>query len=379
MADFEFDAVVIGGGAVGLAVLHELAAAGWNAGLLERHDAMGRETSSRNSEVVHGGMYYQPGTIKAELSVAGRRRLYAFAEKNNVPHRRVGKIIVAVDDDETGELEKIYATGRENGVEELRMLSGREVARLAPGVRAVAGLHSPVTGVISAHALMNALLRAAENSGAAAVCGAEVTGLERLSGGWKITYRDREGDSATMARLVVNCAGLSAQRVMRMAGMDPETAGLRLYPCKGNYFAVGGESGKRIRGLIYPAPEKNLAGLGIHTLVDFGGGVKLGPNVEYVQEADEYDYGVNENLRSLFFERARRYLPFLDISDIRPDMSGIRPKLSGPGQPARDFYIAHEAERGLPGFINLAGIESPGLTSSLAIAETVTKMATGLL
>lgn len=375
MAEFDFDATVVGGGVVGLAALYKLSAAGLNAVLLERHSAWGRETSSRNSEVIHGGMYYAPGSLKARLSVAGRRQLYAFAEKHGVPHRRAGKIIVAVDAAEKTGLERILATGLQNGVEDLRMVDSSETERIAPGVKAVAGLYSPVTGVVNAHAYMDALAGAAEDAGGTIVCGAAVAGLARVSGGWSVRYADASGANEIGSRVVVNAAGLNAQTVMAMAGMDPEAADLRLYPCKGNYFSVGGESRRRIQGLVYPAPEANLAGLGIHTIVDFAGGVKLGPNVQYVDQADPYDYTVDESLRDVFFNSAARYLPFLRKEDIQPDMSGVRPKLSGPGQPARDFHIAHEAERGCPGFVNLAGIESPGLTASLAIGDLATELA----
>lgn len=374
MPDFDFDATVIGGGVIGLAILHKLAASNFDAVLLERHPACGRETSSRNSEVVHGGMYYAPGSLKARLCVAGRRQLYRFAEEHGVPHRRSGKVIVAVNDDEIAGLEKILATGRKNGGEELRMLAPEEVEAIAPGVRAVAGLHSPVTGTVNAHHFMDALRRAAESDGAMVVCGAEADGLAPVAGGWEVRYRDADGPSAVRSRAVVNAAGLRAQRIMALAGMDPGESDLRLYPCKGNYFSVGGESRKRIHGLVYPAPEANLAGLGIHTIVDFAGGVKLGPNVEYVAEADEYDYRVDDSLRASFFSSASRYLPFLREEDIQPDMSGVRPKLSGPGQPARDFHIAHERGSGLPGFVNLAGMESPGLTASLAVGDLVEEM-----
>lgn len=374
MPDFDFDVAVIGGGVVGLAALRQLAAAGWNAVLLERHPACGRETSSRNSEVVHGGMYYAPNSLKAKLCVAGRRELYRFAREHDVPHDQSGKIIVAVDEAEIAGLERILDTGRRNEVEDLRLLTRAEVEKLAPGVRAVAGLHSPATGVVNAHAFMDALQKAAEGAGAMVVCGAEAIGSRRVADGWEVTYRDAEGVSVIRSNWLVNAAGLRAQHVMAMAGMDPAAADLRLYPCKGNYFSVGGESRKQIHGLVYPAPEANLAGLGIHTIVDFAGGVKLGPNVEYVDEADPYDYSVDESLRELFFARASRYLPFLRIEDIQPDMSGVRPKLSGLCQPARDFYVAHESDRGLPGFINLAGIESPGLTASLAIGRMIAEL-----
>lgn len=373
----EFDVAVVGGGAVGLAVLERMAAAGLEAILLERHPAWGREVSSRNSEVVHGGMYYAPGSLKARLCVEGRRMLYRFCERHDVPHRRCGKVIVAVDTREEEALARIEATGGENGVEDLRFLSRAELEAIAPGVRAVAALHSPQTGVVSAHALMDALARAAQERGATLVLDAAVEALERTEDGWEVHFHNAGERISLTCRHCVNAAGLEAQNVMRMAGLSPEAADLRLYPCKGRYFSVQGSSRKRIDSLIYPAPEANLAGLGIHTVVDTGGGVKLGPDVEYVEAAAEYDYSVDETARAAFFASAGRYLPFLQLEDIHPDMAGVRPKLAGPGQPARDFHIADETPRGLPGFVNLAGIESPGLTACLAIAEYVEGIVAG--
>ncbi|MCD7897228.1 MAG: FAD-dependent oxidoreductase [Planctomycetaceae bacterium] len=245
---------------------------------------------------------------------------------------------------------------------------------VSPGVRAVAALHSSATAVLNAHGFMNAIRRQAEADGGMVVCGATVDGLRRQVGGWEVVYTDADGPGAVTARTVINAAGLAAQAVMRLTGMDPDAAGLTLYSCKGRYFSVHGEARKRIGGLVYPVPDRNLAGLGIHTVVDYQGGVKLGPDTCYVDPADEYDYGVDPGLGGTFYDSAVRYLPFLRPDDLAPDMAGVRPKLSGPGQPARDFYIAEESSRGLPGFINLAGIESPGLTASLAIGRHVADM-----
>lgn len=373
--DAEFDVAVVGGGVVGLAVLECAAAAGREAILLERRPAWGRETSSRNSEVVHGGMYYAPGSLKARLCVEGGRMLYRFCRERGVPHNRCGKVIAAVEAGEEQALARIEAAGRENGVEGLRFLSRAELAEIAPGVRAGAALYSPNTGVVSAHALMDALAAAARDNGALIVLDAAVEALERRPDGWEVFFRNAGERVSLTCRRCVNAAGLEAQNVMRMAGLSPEEADLRLYPCKGRYFSVRGSARKRIRRLVYPAPEANLEGLGIHTVVDMGGGVKLGPDVEYLEQAAEYDYSVNGDLGDAFFAKAKRYLPFLERGDIHPDMAGVRPKLAGPGRPARDFHIADEVSRGLPGFINLAGIESPGLTSCLAIARYVEGLA----
>lgn len=370
----DFDAVVIGGGAVGLAVWLELAERGGETLLLERHPTMGFETSSRNSEVIHGGMYYAPGSLKARFCVEGRRLLYPFLEKHGVRHAKCGKLIVAVNAEDEEALEKIFDTGQKNDVEGLRFASGDEIAAREPNVRAATAMVSPETGIVDAHGFMHALEKAGEAAGGVAVCGAEVRALERTADGWTVVFVDANGENRVEARTVVNAAGLSAQRVMRMAGLDPDRLGLTLHPCKGCYFSLSGGAGKKINGLVYPAPEKNLAGLGIHTIVDLAGRVRLGPSVQYIDEADRYDYAVDPGLLDLFLERASRYLPFLAAGDLAPDFSGVRPKLSGPGDPARDFYVNEETENGAPGFVNLAGIESPGLTSGMAIAKEVARL-----
>ncbi len=371
----ETDVIIIGGGVVGLAIFKTLAEQNRCPLLLERHDAPGRETSSRNSGVVHGGMYYPPGSLKARLCVEGRRLLYPLLTQAGVRHAKCGKTIVAVSREDEDNLAEIFQKGTANGVEGLRYLASGEIAARAPGVKAVAALFSPETGVVDVHGLMDALLKNGESAGGTAVFGATVIGLEPLRElGWRVFYRDSDGPGELECRAVVNSAGLEAQQIMRLVGLDPKEMGLELKPCAGRYFSVGGESRKRISGLVYPAPEKNLAGLGIHTVVDFGGGVKLGPDTQYLSPADEYDYSVDPELLDKFFRAASRYLPFLRREDLTPDMAGVRPKLSGPGERERDFHIREETSAGAAGFINLAGIESPGLTGCLAMGRLVADM-----
>lgn len=364
----DFDVVVIGGGVVGLAVAREAAERGKEVLLLERHETAGRETSSRNSEVIHGGMYYAANSLKARLCVQGRRMTYDFADKHHVHYKKGGKLIIAVNPEEQEELDRILFRGQINGVENLRYATMEEIRAREPNVRATAGLLSQETGIIDAHGFMHALAKDAENHGATLLFASPVHGLrQEKNDGWTVLFTDVEEENAVSTRIVVNAAGLSAQRIMSFAGVAADACDLTLCPCKGAYFSLSGTAGKNIRGLVYPAPEKNLAGLGIHTLIDLAGRVRLGPNVQYVDAADEYDYRVDPEWLEQFYERASRYLPFLRKDDLAPDFSGVRPKLSGPGQPARDFYIAEESARGKPGFINLAGIESPGLTSAMAI------------
>ena len=363
------DITIIGAGVVGLAIAAELAGEGREIIVVERHDGFGREASSRNSEVVHAGIYYPAGSLKASLCVEGRRLLYETCEKNAVPYRKTGKLIVAMDESQVGILEELKARGEANGVEGLRLVDRREVHSLEPDVRAVAGLLSPETGIFDSHSFMEHLeKKAAADSTFAYNC--EARGIEKKDGGFVVEIRDADGERYSFwSGVVVNAAGLGAEEVARMAGIDTAAAGYTIYPCKGEYFRVWGGKGKSISRLIYPPPT--TISLGVHTVIDLNGGLKLGPNAYYV---DTIDYGVDEHNKREFFLSAREYLPFLEEDDISPDMAGIRAKLYREGEEVRDFVIRHEADRGLPGLVSLVGIESPGLTSSLAIARRVAGM-----
>lgn len=370
----DFEVAIVGGGVVGLGIAARLSHGVDSVALFERHETWGREISSRNSEVVHSGIYYPRGSLKAKLCVAGRHRLYEFCRAHRVEHRVCGKIVVATCREEVRALEDLERRGKENGVEDLRMLTADEVRALEPNVRSVAGLHVPCTGILSAHGLMDAYAHEAREAGVILATGAEVCGLVPAGDGWTVRYRDSSGETTITTRMVVNAAGLGAQAVMRMAGLDPEAMNLKLHMAKGDYFAVNGPKRNMIARLVYPTPEAHLVGLGIHTVVGMGGGFKLGPSACYV---DKIDYAVDDTQRRAFFESARKFLPFLEEEDLTPDMAGIRPKLAGPGEAARDFHIAHEPAS--PGFINLCGIESPGLTASLAIGDCVAEMAVAYL
>jgi L-2-hydroxyglutarate oxidase LhgO len=339
--------------------------------VLERHDSFGREASSRNSEVLHAGLYYAPEMLRTRLCLEGRREIYRLAAAHGIPHRKCGKLVVAVEDSEVPGLEKLLARGCANGVEGLEILTQAEVRRREPNVVCRAALLSPETGIVDSHRLMEHFKRGLEAAGGSCVFGCEVTGLAPAGALWRLRYRDSGGDGSASCRAVVNCAGLGAQAVMTMAGLDPEALDLRLHLCKGDYFSVQGPKRALVRSLVYPAPERDLSGLGIHTVVDLGGGLKLGPSARYVNAVD---YTVDAARRADFCGGARSFLPFLEPDDLAPDMSGVRAKLSGPGQPVRDFHIAHETAAGAPGFFNLAGIESPGLTASPAIARLVAGM-----
>lgn len=361
---------VVGAGVVGLAVAARLAPRVPDLVVLERRERHGQETSSRNSEVVHAGMYYPPGSLKARLCVRGNALLYELCERVDVPHRRLGKLIVATSPDELPALERILENGRRNGVE-LRMLAQSEARALEPNVPALAALHSPNTGIVSAHGLMDALLQEARAHGALLRSGAELVGIERLHGDYRLSVRHGASTETFSSERVVNAAGLESDSVAALAGIDVDAAGYRLHWCKGSYFAVGAARAGLLRHLVYPVPGR--VSLGVHAVVDLEGRLRFGPDVEFLRER-RLDYSVAEERRAAFGAAVRRLVPVIRDEELTPDISGIRPKLQGPGEPVRDFVIREEAERGLPGLVSLVGIESPGLTAALAIAEQVEEL-----
>ena len=361
---------VVGAGVVGLAVAARLAERFPDLILLERREHHGMETSSRNSEVIHAGMYYTPGSLKARLCVEGNPLLYEYCGRRNVPHRRLTKIIVAMVTEEIAHLERILATGRENGVA-LEMITGERSRELEPNVPAVAALFSPNTGVVSAHGLMDALLHDARSKGATFQSSAEVVGLEKVSGGFRISIRTPGGVETFTSERVINAAGLDSDTVAGLCGIDLDAAGYRQHYCKGSYFAVAPAKSGVLSRLVYPVPT--TVSLGVHALIDVAGRVRFGPDAEFLKERDQ-DYRVDPAKRPAFAQGVRRLVPSLRDDDLSPDISGIRPKVQGPSDPPRDFVIRDESDRGLPGLVNLVGIESPGLTSCLAIARHIDAM-----
>lgn len=363
---------VIGGGVVGLAIAAELAPRYSPLFLLERNAKYGQETSSRNSEVIHAGIYYPAGSLKASLCVEGREMLYRLCEANDIPHRRVTKIITATKPEEEPELDRLYKAGTTNGAP-LEFLTAAQVHALEPNVTTVGGLLSPSTGIISAHGLMDYYHHTARHNGAEIQLRCTVVGLERVSDGYRLTI-DEGGELSTFtSEWVINAAGLESDTIAALAGIDVDAAGYRLHYCKGSYFALPGSMRALVSRLVYPVPTKHS--LGVHVVIDLGGRLKFGPDVEYLPDRTP-DYEVNPAKRHAFAESVRRILPAINDEDLTPDMSGIRPKTQAPGDPAHDFTIRHEIERGLPGLINLIGMESPALTASPAIARHVARFLT---
>jgi L-2-hydroxyglutarate oxidase LhgO len=367
LVDIDVDVAVIGAGVVGLAVAAALAEAGKSVAVLERRDGPGRETSSRNSEVVHAGIYYPARSSRARLCVRGNRLLYRFCEQHNVAHRRLEKIIVATSEQEVGQLEQLQQRGEGNGAQGLRLLDRGEVRAMEPNVRAVAGLHSPTSGIVDSHGLMKVLEARIRAQGGVLAFHSDVQAVERTGSGYRIEVDNPSGRERLACRVLVNSAGLESDRVAAMAGVD----GFRLHWCKGDYFAVSGRQAGLVSRLVYPVPAPSDVGLGIHVTLDLAGRMRLGPDTTYVERGPQTSLDVDPNKAEAFCRSVQTFLPDLVLEALAPDTAGLRPKLQGPGEAWQDFVIREESDQGLPGLVNLIGIDSPGLTASLAIGEEV--------
>jgi L-2-hydroxyglutarate oxidase LhgO len=363
MAIEQLDAIVIGAGVVGLACARGLARSGLETVILERHGSFGTETSARSSEVIHAGIHYPPGSLKARLCTAGSRQLYRYCEAFGVNYRRCGKLIVATSPEQGTELAAIQANALANGVEDIEALTARAAARLEPYLRCSAALHFMSTGIIDSHGLMLSLLGDAERHGAVLALKSPVLSGECVDNGMLVQVGGAE-PSTLSARYVVNAAGLSAPAVAASIKHFPSAFVPSAYFAKGSYFALSGRA--PFSRLVYPVPEPG--GLGVHLTLDLAGQARFGPDVEWV---DEIDYAVGPERGRRFYAEIRKYWPDLPDGALQPAYAGIRPKISGPGEVAADFVIQGPETHGVHGLVNLFGIESPGLTSCLAIADAV--------
>jgi L-2-hydroxyglutarate oxidase LhgO len=366
----QVEAVVIGAGVVGLAVARALAQQGLETVLLERADRIGSGVSSRSSEVIHAGLYYPPGSLKAQLCVQGRDMLYAFCEAHQVAFSRCGKLVVATDAAQVSSLQALMDRAQHNGVHDLRWLSGAQARALEPALTCVAALASPSTGIIDSHGLMLALLGDFESAGGALGLCSTVTQLRRAGKAWQLQVQVDGAEMALQAGIVVNAAGLWA------AGLTQHTDGLdaaqqaHAHYSKGSYFALTGPA--PFSRLIYPLPQD--AWLGVHLSLDLAGQARFGPDAEWLQgisSPEQLDYRLDPRRAEAFYADVRRYWPALPDGALQPAYSGVRPKIHGPAEPAPDFRVDGPAQHGLPGLVNLLGIESPGLTSCLALAQAV--------
>ena len=357
------ECVVVGAGVVGLATARALALAGHGVLVLERAYTIGFETSSRNSEVIHGGLYYPAGSLKARCCVTGRERLYAYCREHGVPHAQIGKLIVAVEESEVASVERIAAVARTNGVEDLQWLTATQAQRLEPALRCVAALLSPSTGIIDSHALMLAYQGEAEAAGAMVVLRTPVLSGRVRNDGFDLAIGG-DDPAAIRCRFLVNAAGLYAPALAHaIEGVRRETIP-PAYFCRGVYFSLAGRA--PFRRLVYPIPPQG--GLGVHVTLDLAGQARFGPDVEWISTVD---YTVDPARGDAFYAAIRAYWPELRDGALQPGYAGIRPKISGPEEPAADFVVQGPEAHGVPGLVNLYGIESPGLTASLPLADEV--------
>jgi L-2-hydroxyglutarate oxidase LhgO len=366
----DFDIVIVGAGVVGLASSVVISQKGMSVLVLERNPSFGWETSSRNSEVIHAGLYYPPGSLKAKLCVEGNRSLHDWCHKYHIHHAKIGKFIIATNESEEAELEAIRQNATNNGAE-VEYVSLDYFKTIEPGIRATTAMWSPNTGIIDSHKLMESFISIASENDCTFAYKHELFGIEKIIDGYKLQIYDPDHNPCEITcRYLINSAGLNSDTVATLAGIDVSASNYNLKYCKGNYFRISNSRKYNINHLIYPVPHKNLNGLGVHLTIELGGGLKLGPDTQYLTDRNQ-DYSVSEALLQPFFNSASKYIIDLSLDDIEPDQSGIRPKLQGENETFRDFIIKEESDKGLPGLINLIGIESPGLTSCLEIAKIV--------
>ncbi|MEI6515545.1 MAG: NAD(P)/FAD-dependent oxidoreductase [bacterium] len=353
---------IIGAGVIGLAVARELAGYFPEILVLEKNDSFGRETSSRNSEVIHSGIYYPADSFKARLCVEGSRQLYNYCCAHDIPHKRLGKLIIASGQEDVAKISDLHQRGIRNGVGGLELIDAERLAVLEPRSLGVAALWSPNTGIINSHVLMSRLYGDAVGRGVLFAFNSEVASIQRQADGYEVGVL--QDDFRVLSDIVINAAGLNSDKIAELAGLDVDGLGCRLNYCKGDYFSYSGTS--PVSRLLYPVPGEHLSGLGVHATLDLAGQLRFGPDTE---DVTTLDYTVDERKKKGFFQAASRLIPGLEESRFMPHMAGIRPKIKGPG--VQDFVIRDEKPNGFPNFINLVGIESPGLTSCLAIAKTV--------
>ena len=368
------DVVVIGGGVVGLACAAESAKRGLSTLLVERHGSFGQETSSRNSEVIHSGIYYPTGTLKTRLCVTANKNLYDECSRAGVWNRRCGKLIVAINPEEIEPLQKLYARGIANGVEGMQLLDAHDAKKLEPHIDCTSAIFLPSTGIIDSHQLMKAYLTEAKGHGTDVAFGVEFIAGDYENGKYNLHLKDTSGEGIKLeSKFVINSGGLWADKVAERFGINIDTADYRLHHNRGHYYTVSPAKSKLISHLVYPLPHQHLVSVGIHITLDKAGQVKLGPDMDYLEPSipESEWYKFDESRKERFYKAVRGYFPALDLDDLSPSQVGVRPKLKGSEETVKDFIINEESGKGMPGLVNLIGIESPGLTCSREIAREV--------
>jgi len=369
----KIDIAIIGAGVVGLAIAAEVSDGQKSVFVLEKEDSFGKHTSSRNSEVIHAGIYYKPASLKANLCIEGNALVYEICGKNNIAYKKITKIIVATSEKEVGDLYRLYKNAKDSGVKEIEMINNVQVVKMEPNVEADAGILSLTTGIFDTHSFMKYLADSARAKAAQISYNSEVIEIKKSGAGYEVTILDAGKQRFSfMAQVVINCAGLFSDRIAQMAGIDIKAKGYELKYCKGQYFRVSGKSQKLVSRLVYPVPRPKGHSLGVHAGIDLAGNLRFGPDEHYTENVINYD--VDAPQQKAFFESVVKYIPKVRLEDFYPDTAGIRPKLQGPDDDFKDFVIKEERELGLDGFINLVGIESPGMTAAPAIAKMVKGM-----
>lgn len=369
--DIDVECVVIGAGVVGLAVAAALSSSGKTVMVLERHGKYGQETSSHNSEVLHASLYYPAGSYKARLCLKGNQILRDWGQRGLVPVKMLGKLVVAGLGEESA-LDALHARAQSNGVTGLTLLTRAELLAKEPHLSSTQAMFSANTGILDSHALMRYYLFTLSEHGGEVIYHTAVTGIEPLGGAYRVQTQSGDGEEFSITcEIVVNSAGLYADRIAAMTGIDIDAADYRLHFCRGDYFSTRPPLWSKVRHLIYPVPGAHAAGLGVHVTLDFQGRMRLGPDTTWLKPGEPLSLKVDEHKKEAFAASVQQYLPCITAEDLEPELAGMRPKLQKPGGPVRDFVIQEESARGLPGFVNLIGIESPGLTASPAIAEEV--------
>ena len=364
----DLDALIAGAGCIGLAIGRALAQKGLSVAVVEAEETFGQGVSARSSEVIHAGIYYAPGSLKARFCVEGRKLLYAYCEARAIPHRRTTKLVVAAEEPEEDGLEGILKRARANGVPEVRRITGAEAREKEPAVRCTAALDVPVTGIIDSVAYMQALIADLEEAGGAPAFMSRVLRIVPEEDGFASTLRGPDGaEDIIRTRFVINAAGLGAQEIAHRTEGLPPTRIPTLHLSRGCYYALAGRS--PVSRLIYPLPTRE--GLGVHLTLDMGGQARFGPDHTWLETVD---YTMPAQVPAEIIKAVHHYLPGIPAERLSPAYAGIRPKIQGPGDPPADFLIEGPAQHGIPGLVNLFGIESPGLTSSLAIADFVASL-----